>query len=84
MTELRVALRTLLQHFRSREALPFDIAGRAAMILLFQDESARNLSEAGAARERLLHFELPDVAQGAFELLSGPNAEVAPRPDLGG
>ncbi len=85
MTELRVALRALWRHWRSREALPFDIAGAAAMILYFHDECRRNLAQAGVARERLLTFELPDVVQGAFDLLSGPDAEgwILPRPDLG-
>ena len=27
--------------------------------------------------------ELPDVALGAFDLLSGPHAHIYPRPDLG-
>jgi hypothetical protein len=86
MTQLRVALRALWRHWRSQEALPFDIAGAAAVILQFRDECIRNLAAAGVARERLLDFELPDVVQGAFELLSGPDAEawVVPRPDLGG
>jgi hypothetical protein len=85
MTELRVALRALWRHWRTQEALPFDIAGAAAMILHFRDECVRNLA-VGEVRGRLLNFELPDVVQGAFDLLSGPAADgwIVPRPDLGG
>ena len=86
MTELRVALRALWRHWRSQEALPFDIAGATAMILHFRDECSRNLQSAGVIREKLLAFELPDVVQRAFDLLSGPEADgwVVPRPDLEG
>jgi hypothetical protein len=84
MLELRVALRVLWRHWHSRDALPFDIAGAAAMLLHFRGECVQNLRATGVVRERLLDFELPDVVQGAFELLSGPDAAswVVPRPDL--
>lgn len=85
MTELRVALRVLWRHWQNQEALPFDLAGAAAMILHFREECVRNLAEAGVVRDRLVSFEIPDTAQGAFDLLSGAaaNGWVVRRKDLG-
>lgn len=84
--ELRLALRVLWKHWKEREALPFDIVGAAATILHFRDESASNFHRSGQPiRETLLDVELPDLVQGAFELLSGPEAEgwTVLRQDLG-
>jgi hypothetical protein len=85
MKELRIALRALWRHWRSREALPFDIAGPTAMILHFHEDCQRNISEANLARESLLATELRDVEQGAYDLLAAPYADewVVRRPDLG-
>jgi hypothetical protein len=84
--ELRLALRVLWRHWKVCDALPFDLCGAAAMILHFQGECSRNLSSGGVpVRDGLSGRELPDLAQGAFELLCGADAEgsAVRRPDLG-
>lgn len=83
--ELRFALRVLWRHWRTQDRLPFDIVGSAAVILNFRDEAGRNLARSGVIRERLQAVELPDLVQGAFDLLSGVEADawIVPRPDLG-
>lgn len=83
--ELRLALRILWRHWKTRDALPFEIAQAAAMILHFRSESERNLRDKKRALRDGIQSELNDVAQGAFELLSGRDAEsdVVRRPDLG-
>lgn len=55
------------------------------MILHFRGECERNLEQGREARERLPTFELPDLVQCAYHLLSGPEADgsVLSRPDLG-
>ncbi len=83
--ELRLALRVLWRHWKSHDALPFEIAQAAAMILHFRSECERNLRDNRSTLRDGLPSELDDVAQGAFELLSGRDAErdTVRRPDLG-
>jgi hypothetical protein len=83
---LRLALRVLWKHWSSQPSLPYDVAYGAGVILHFQSEAIRNLRASGTAvRERLLTFEIPDLVQGAFDLLAGSIAELwdVRRKDLG-
>jgi hypothetical protein len=83
--ELRLALRVLWRKWKAESALPFDISQAAAMILHFRSEAEKNLRASGRELRHGIEKELGDVAQGAFELLSGRNAESdsVRRPDLG-
>ena len=55
------------------------------MILHFRSESEGNLRASTRELRGAIHSELADIAQGAFELLSGRDAEsfVVQRADLG-
>jgi len=84
--QLRLALRVLWRHWRAQDALPYDIAKAAGVILHFRDEACRNLRESNrGTREDLLSIELSDLVQGAFDLLAGSVAETwtVRRKDLG-
>lgn len=83
--ELRLALRVLWRKWKAENALPFDIAQAAAMMLHFRSEAEQNLRASGRGLRQGIEEELRDVAQGAFELLSGRDAESdsVRRPDLG-
>lgn len=83
---LRIALRVLWRHWKSRHALPYEIAHSASIILHFRREATENLR---IARPQIwqsrIRFELDDLAQGAFDLLAGSAAEswTIGRTDLG-
>lgn len=83
--ELRLALWVLWRKWRLENALPFDIAQAAAVIMHFRSEAEQNLRAGGREIRRGIEEELGDIAQGAFELLSGRDAESnsVRRPDLG-
>lgn len=83
--ELRLALRVLWRFWKDREALPYDITSNAATIIHFHAEAKRNLGDNSNGVRPEVNRELDDVALGAFELLSGADAEgfVVRRPDLG-
>jgi|GEM_PF-5640949 len=84
--ELRKALRVLWRELKEREGIPHEVGYATAAILQFANEAELNLRNApNPVREVLLSNELPDLIQGAFDLLSGPAAEswVVRRPDLG-
>lgn len=83
--ELRLALRVLWRHWKSQDALPFDICRSAAMILHFYWEARQNIEHIASGR-RPIWDSLSDLELGAFELLCGRVAEsfTVHRPDLGG
>jgi hypothetical protein len=82
--ELRLALRVLWRYWKAHDALPFDIAQQAAVILHFQSAAEQNLAARRHASPSVTTSELWDLAQGTFELLSGRVAErdAVRRPDL--
>jgi len=83
--QLRLALRVLWRHGKSKDALPFEITTPAAVILHLRSECERNLCSNKSALRRELESELEDLSQGAFELLCGRDADAnaVRRRDLG-
>ena len=82
---LRLALRVLWRHWKAQDALPYDIVQAAAVILHFRCECEQNSRNRTSELRHGIESDLRDVAQGAFELLSGQVAEteVVRRADLG-
>ena len=86
VSELRLALRILWRHLKAAEALPYELASSAAIIIHFIDEARSNLKASGQFMgPDLTEVDLIDLEMGAFELLSGADAEtwIMPRADLG-
>jgi hypothetical protein len=79
---LRLALRTVWRELSPVANVPRDIAFACGCILHFTQECFSNRKKAVTDSERAFEIEILDIAQGAFDVLAGVNAETVPRPDL--
>jgi hypothetical protein len=86
IVELRIALRVIWRLLASSDSIPREIAFACGIILHFDKECHNNLRTTLDVSGDLLHSidrSLYDLVQGAYDILSGSNAEVVQRPDLG-